>query len=569
MKVSTSYHLFEAGELSREILAEALSRFSELLIRSKVKVSAVYPADFYSLPFALFISRRLAVPVKNELSLKKGDKPFMLFSFLPFESNTHSFFRARVNLFRRLFPEAPSVLVASPFEEKEVDVQILKAPLEFKFPRALLEAAQEAFYWPIPGTLFKPSPALWKLSQEESRLLNRAKRIRDAAQKYLGISPTSPLTLSLKEPELLIWEKFAEGKVVSPDSECGEEEIKIEVENPIEVADKKLRSAVSSLLERLAQRIEEVFPTSVAYTSYEAVEREGGVLIIPKVKEENEKVKLRLEFILKSLQRRDFEKLLSKVKAAVNSISTELKLKGSAPIFDWTRGKNERSSFIYLSWSLERKELLSLLKKTDKRWLMERLFLRKSVKEELLELYRLLEEFSFNLENVVALKEKFSSLWRKGYKLIYKEREKIGKLLDKKGLWPLILYFCVEEESLPCQLCNLLSRVKGFCSPHHFFAEQKVYWTAVKTKRHLRALWESVERGGEEVVVIPEPLNPERENCYIVQSSGGEFLGYLPPKVSLYLSAKERAGATLRSRKLYVDSSIFTENSYWVEIECL
>ena len=77
-EISTSL-LFESDELRQEFVIDALDFFIEKFKKLDSKVSAIYPADPLALPFSMYLSDRLSVPVKTEKFLNDSDRVLMVF----------------------------------------------------------------------------------------------------------------------------------------------------------------------------------------------------------------------------------------------------------------------------------------------------------------------------------------------------------------------------------------------------------------------------------------------------------------------------------------------------------
>ncbi len=570
MKIEVKPSLFfESSQLKQETVVDLLFFFAERLRRLKLGVDAIFPADPFALPLAMILSDKLSVPIKGENFLREKEKILLLFSFSPFEEVSPQFIYERVELFREAYPNSPSLLVASPYFERSVDFQLLKASIERLYSYRFLKEARRNFFWPLKGEVNHISQELWELAKLEAKNFLRAKRIRDSAKRYLKEEEITRLRVVDGDVELALWERFEKGVLTRPEPPKGEEEeIEFKPEKLFQVEDKVISSAITSLLEFIAQSLEYHFPTTLAYSNYEIVEREG-VLIVPKVKEELSGADLLVEFSLKSKRESDFEKLFITVKNALREIKDSLLKESFSPQFDWTVDKELGKFTLYLSWFLEREMALKLYQRINKEWLVSRLLARKRAKGELLELIKFIREFEFNLENLLTLKSKLSSLWSKNRKLFELKKEELKELLDKRELWPLIGYLCAGTQALPKELCNFLMKLKGMVSPHQLLARSSTYWSPVITKRNFRPDWERVIKGKVGFTIKAEPLNPTSPVTYVIQTEEGKFLGYLSKVISHYLAAKERSGKRLKVKELYFEPDVFTENSYWVEIKCL
>ncbi len=560
--------IFESSQLKPEYLVDALFFLSDRIKRLKLRIDAIFPGDPFVLPVAMLLSDRLSVPIKGESFLKEEERVFLLFSFLPFEEVSPQFIYDRVKLFRERFPLSPSLLTLSPEEVEGVDFQLLKAPLERIFSYRFLKEAKKNFFWPVRGEINHISQELWELAKLEAKNLLRAKRISDSARKYLKNEELTALKSVDSDIELSLWERFKKGILTAPELPKREPEIRFKPEKLFQVKDKILSSAITSLLEFMAQELEYHFPTTLAYSNYEITEREG-VLIVPTVREELNGADVVVEFSLKTKKEKDFERLFLTVKKALKEIENSLLKDAFKPQFEWTSDKELGRFNLYLSWFLDKELATKLYNRINREWLLSRLLSRKRTKGEFLEFLKFLKDFNFNLENLITLKSKLSSLWSKNRKLFELKKEQLREILDSKELWPLIGYLCAGTQSLPRELCKFLMEIKGLVSPHQFLAKTSTYWTPVIARRNLRAEWERVIKGKVDFSLKAEPLNPNSPVTYVIQSEDGKFLGYIPKAISHYLAAKERSGKKLKVRELYFEPDVFTENSYWVEIKCL
>ena len=56
---------FEAPGLRQELILDALDFFDERVEKVGAEISALFPADPYALPFTMYLSDRLSVPLKT------------------------------------------------------------------------------------------------------------------------------------------------------------------------------------------------------------------------------------------------------------------------------------------------------------------------------------------------------------------------------------------------------------------------------------------------------------------------------------------------------------------------
>jgi len=302
---------FEAPELRQELILDALDFFVERVEKVGAEISALFPADPYALPFTMYLSDRLSVPLKTESFLKEGEPVLMVFSFAE-EFVSENYLRDKVLHFRRRFRAAPSLLVGAPFICPLVDFQLIKAPYSKVFSYRFTVEAFRNFFYPVEGELTHFSPLLWELSKQEVKAFEKSRRIRENAKSYLN-EETAELKLLCDDAEIAVWERFRRGFLVVPQrhKEEAQEGVFIKHEKLLDVEDPKSASAVTSLIEYLAQGFELRFPTFVAYSSSEIVDREG-VTLIPRAREEVEGIDLKLEVILRSKKlERDFRLLVS------------------------------------------------------------------------------------------------------------------------------------------------------------------------------------------------------------------------------------------------------------------
>jgi len=570
MQVKTRTSLiFECDRVRAESLVDALAFFTERIKKLNLEVNAIFPGEPYSLPAAMLLSNWLSVPIKTESFISRRERVLVLFFSVPFKGVTQRFVREKLLLFREKFPNSPSLLLVS--EEAHsclTDFQLIKGAPERLFSLRFLKEARKNFFWPVKGEVTHVTDQLWELAKLEAKNFLRAKRIRDSARRYLKEEEVTELKLVESELELSLWERFKKGVLTSPEVKEEKEEISLKVEKLFQVEDKLLASAITSLLEFLAQSLEYQLPTGVAYSNYEVVDREG-VLIIPKVKEELNGVDLVVEFVLKARNgEKEFELLFETVRRAVKEVEREILKESFKPHFDWSSERELGKFHLYLSWFLDREMAKKLYGRINREWLVSRLLARKRSKSELLGLLKLLREFKFSLESYFTLKSKLTSLWKRNENLLKVKGKELKEALTRKNLWPLIAFTCASGK-LPEELCRYLSKLYGADDPHQILAESSTYWAPVSTKRSLRGEWERVIKGKVGFSLKPEPLNPSSPVTYVLQTEEGKTLGEIPKVISHYLFAKERSGKKLRCRELWFEPDMFSENSYWVEIECL
>ncbi len=568
-KVKTSL-IFQSDRVSQEVVTDALLFFAERLKKLQVELSAIYPGDPGALPFAMLLSDWLSVPIKGEDFLKESSTVLLLFSVVPFEGVSERYIGEKVKILREKFPNSPSLLVLSGKEISNVDFQLLKAPVERLFSYQFVREVRKNYFWPVEGEVIHVTEDLWNLARREAKNFLRAKRIRDSARRYLKEEEVVELKLVDSDVDLSIWERFEKGKLTEPEPEKREEKReKIKVEKLFQIKDRTLSSAVTSVLEYIAQGLEFHFPTHLAYSNLEVVEKEG-VVIVPRVTEELNGADIRVEFIVryKSVDRA-VEKVISVIRESFRELTKDIfGEKIITPFVDRVYDRELGRGSVYLSWFMDREMGEELLKKVNKRWLMTRLLYRKRFKSEIKELIKLLEEFSFTTENFELLKSKLLTLWKGNPNILRAKREEIKGVIEERELWPLVAAL-LTVETVPPDLSRFLLEMGGYENPHHLLASLNTYYTPVKTKRIYRPNWERVIRGEEKFFIKAEPLNPKSPVTYVLQTESGNFLGELPKVVSHYVAAKERQGKRVSCRELFFEPDIFSENSYWVEVKCL
>ncbi len=575
IRETASSLFFESEELSQEVVIDVLSFFIDRLEKIGCRLDALYPGDPFSLPFLMFLSDKLSVPIKTEQFLSADEKVLVVFSFLPLKGVSERYVARKLKVFRGRFPNSPSLLIASDEKVDFVDFQLLKAPLEKVFSYRFLAEGERNFFYPLEGEFTHFSQEFWELSKKELSHFLRAKRIRDSARKYLKEEDLERLKVVDSDLDLALWERFEKGILTFPSlREETDEEFVLRVEKLFQIEDKVLSSAVTSVLEYLAQGLEYKFPTYLAYSNVEVSEREG-VLIIPRAVQELDGVDLRIEVVvrLKNIDR-SFREVRDLLLKSLSELMEEMfKRKGFKPSVDSVVESELGKATIYLNWFIDSEMARKLYKKINRRWLMTRLLYRKRIKSEVSEALKLLKEFVFTPDNFELLFSKLEHIWKVNPVFLKMKKREIKSVLDERKLWPIVgvygLKLMGSVKSLKKELLSFLLSLKGYENIHHFFAEELRFFLPVKTKRIYRPNWERVIREKEEVVLKEEPLNPNSPVTFVLQSRSGKFLGTLPETVSHYLAARKASGYKLSCRELYFDPAIFSENSYWIEVECL
>jgi len=575
IKSAVTSTFFEAEEFRQELVIDVLSFFAERLKHLSLKPDAIYPGDPFALPFAMFLSNSLSVPIKTEKFLSREETVLIVFSYL-FGEVTENYLREKISLLRKRYPRSPSLIVASSKFLDLVDFQLLKVKSLVRINSyRFLSEAKKNFFYPLEGEFTHYTSTFWELSKQEIKAFERAKRIRDNAKKYLR-EEKQELKVLDTDSEITIWERFSKGLLVYPTKveEVNKEELSFQPERLIQVDDKTITSAVTSLLEYISQSLEYYFPVQLAYSSLEIAEQEG-ILMIPRVSEVMGGADLRLEIVLKSGKlEANFKKLLSIVKDTIRALFTEIFEKEVfRPSLDSVIDKELSKATLYLNWFLDKEMIEILYRKINRKWLLSRLLYRKRLKSRLRELLKNLKEFEFTPENLEHLFAGFESLWKRSPALLKFYGREIKDILDRKELWGIVGVYGIKvwnsRSKVKEELLSFLLSLKSYENIHHFLAKEDRYFVPVITKRIYRPNWERVVREKRKISLKAEPLNPESPVTYILQSQDGQFLGTLPEIVSHYIAAKESSGKKVECRELYFDPDVFSENSYWVEVRCL
>ncbi len=572
MKVGNSETslVFTSKRVSQEIVTDSLLFFADRLKKLNVVLDGIYSGDPGALPFAMILSNALSVPIKTENFLARGSRILIVFSVVPFEGITDLYVFEKVKIVREQFPFSPSLVVMSDRELSGVDFQLLKSPVERLFSYRFIREVRKNYFWPIRGEISHITEELWELAKREARSFLRAKRIRDSARKYLKEEEVVELQLADPDVDLSIWERFEKGRFTEPGfKEEGEREERIRVEKLFQLSDKVLSSAVTSVLEYLAQGLEFHFPTHLAYSNLEVVEKEG-VVVVPRVVQELNGADVRVEFIVRDNDiRKSVEKVVSVIRESFGELASDIfGGKIIAPFVDMVYDEELGKGSVYLSWFIDREMGETLVRKINKRWLMTRLLYRKRFKTEIKELLRLLDDFSFTTENFDLLRSKLLGLWRGNPNILRARAKEIKSVIEKNNLWPLIAVLLIGE-GIPGDLSRFLLSMGNYENVHQLMAQIDTYYAPVKTKRIYRPNWERVIKGREEIFLKAEPLNPKSPVTYVLQTADGRFLGEIPTVISHYVAAKERQGKRISCSELYFEPDVFSDTSYWVEVKCL
>ncbi len=577
MKVEElSKQFFETQEIKQENVLDAIDFFLEKLKKIGGNIDSIYPADPFALPLAMYISDKLSVPIKTEQFLKEDEKILTLFSTLYKNYVTPTYISQKLKIFRKRFPQSPSLLIAGNNKEIYTDIQLIKFSNQTEiFSYRFRREALKNFFFPVEGEITHYSQNFWQIAKEEIKTFEKARRIRDNARRFLR-EENAPLKILESDPEIILWEKFIKLSLSAPKEvkQNAEADIKLKTEKLIQIENKRINSAVTSLLEYFSQLFEAHFPTHLAYSNLEITERRG-ITIIPQASQIMEGADVKLEIVLRSENLEvDYKRLISVLKEAFRIIFSEIFEKEAfRPAIDSVVEKEVNKASVYVNWFLDKEMIEKLTKKINKRWLLSRLLYRKRFKSQMNEFLKNLENFSFTPENLDLIIATIEGLWKQNPTYVRLYGKEIKKLLDEKDLWGIIGYYGMKihgsRSNLLTSLLDFLLSLKGYENIHHFLAEEKTYFIPVQTKRILRPNWERVIKEKQNVYLKPEPLNPESPVTYTVMSEDGKLLGTIPKIFAHYIAARESIGRKIKCEKLYFDPDIFSENSYWIKVSCL
>ncbi len=579
--------IFSVDELRQESILDCIDVLLEKLNRLKISLDGIYPGDPVALPFTMYISKKLGIPIKTEKFLKREEKVLILFSSVPDQLKkinylSERFIVEKLKVFRKRFPLSPSVLIFSSKDISSVDIQLLRFN---KFSRVntyrFLSSAYKNFYYPIEGEFTHFSQEIWDLAKKELSNFERARRIRDNSLKY-AIEEFEPLKINEPDFDLIIWEKFKKLDISIPKlKKKKNEHIELRYEKLIDVKDPKNNSSVTFILELISQILEERFPTKLAYLNCE-VSESTGILIVPSVKEMMDGVDLKFEVVLKTKTptnlKNELKNLVNLLKSAFKSIIKEIMFeKAFRPHLDYVMEENIQKATVYVNWFFDKQMINSVYEQINKKWLLSRLYHRKRFMINRKELLKFLRDFEFNLENIDYLFSLMESMWKENSILFASMGKKLKEVLENKNLWPIIGVYILRNspdsgiERIPMitGLLNFLLEIKGYQNLHEYFAKENRFFSPIITKRIYRPNWERTIKQNLKVKLTREPLNPESPVTYVLTDELGNYLGKIPELLGHYLSAKEESGKKINCKKLYFDGSVFSNKSYWVEIECL
>ena len=570
--------VFYVDELKQEQVLDAIDLLISRMRHLKVDVDAVYPADPLALPFSMYVSKRMGIPVKTESFLREDERVLTLFSGVPQGFITEKYLSEKLKVFRKRFPRSPSVVIFSEKALSGVDIQLIRYGKRSRIHTyRFTSEAYKNFYFPVEGEFTHYSQVMWETAKKEILNFERARRIRDNSLRY-SVGEFEPLKLNEPDIDIIVWEKFRRFDLSQPEwVEEGEELFDLKFEKLIKVESPKKNSSITFVLEFISQVLEEQFRTRLAYMNCEIVEQEG-VLIVPSVKEMMEGVVLKLEIILRerkpSRMKGSLKRLVSLLKGAFRSLIRDVMFEEAfRPHVDYVLEENVPKATIYVNWFFDNQMVDAVFNQINKKWLLSRLYRRKKFLIDRKELFRLLEEFEFNVENASAVFSLMESMWKQNPMLFKALGVKLRDTLEEKGLWPLIhvyaLRFIDEPANVKRGMLSFLVSLKGYESFHEMFARENRFFSPVLTKRIYRPNWERVIKENLNVRLTREPLNPESPVTYTLVDENGNYLGVIPEVLGHYISAKEDSGKRVVSRKLYFDGTLFSSRSYWIEIECV
>ncbi|WP_457567448.1 hypothetical protein [Desulfurobacterium sp.] len=584
MKVNSCTYrpIYKVGTLSQTSILDAIDSFILKTRKLNIKFDAIYPADPCAFPFVMYISGKTGVPVKQEKFIKPEEKTLMVFSIFPDQIKkpginflTENYIAEKIRVFRSKFPKSPSLIIASSSHIKSADVQLIlyKRPERVNSYRFLTEAYKN-FYFPVIGEFLHIEESFWKISEQEIKLFEKAKRIRDNAAR-LGYEDIHTELVPLEEDaDILYWEKLEKLQIETPsqtETENGKE-FTIKYRKLLDLKNPEDSSVIASILETISQTIEPYFPVRVAYTNYEIV-HDRKVLIVPVAREIVDGVELKVEISHLKAKPEEEQTLVKLVEDALKILVKEvLKKKTFRPYVEIVREKGK--FFIYINWHLDREVLNILSSRINKKWLLARLFHRKKAISRKNELIKNLQDFNFSVENLTFLLSSMESLYAENPIMFKAIGGRIKEILDEKGLWYLAGVY-----ALKCfgfikldgiagnrELLQFLLKLKNYENFHHFFALENRYIFPVATERKYRPNWERVIKSDEPVILTREVLNPQTPVTYTLKDSHGFFLGTVPKVVAHYMAAKEESGKKLTCRKFFLDETMFSGSSYWIEV---
>ena len=578
---------FKTKELTQADIIDIIDHFAIRLNRLKIKIDAIYPGDSIVFPFAMYLSGKTGIPIKTEKFLKPENRILILFSIFPEQRQkdgttflTEHFIKKKVEIFRKQFPNSPSVLIASNKHTTAADIQLL---LFEKTARTnsyrFLSEAYKNFYFPTEGEFLHIDETFWQSSEKELTEFLKAKRIRDAAFSFGYEEDRKTPTPIEEDIDILIWEKLEKLHLNTNfySREQRNPSFKIKYKKLIDIKEKRDNSVVVSLLETIAQSLEQFFPVRLAYSNYEIVS-DNKVLIVPVAKEIVNGIELKLEIIHKTASSTEQEKLIKNLKDSLKSIVKDiLKKKTFRPYMEIIIDDEEESIRIYITWFLERGTLNTLEKKLNKKWLLSRLILRKQTVIRKNTLLKELKNFSFSPESTSTIFSIMESIWGENPLFFKSTGNKIKDILQEKNLWYLIgvyalkIYDTTKIDGVAGNkaLLRFLLSLQGKENHHHFFAETDTYVFPVQTERKYRPNWERLIKTEGKIILTREVLNPKTPVAFTIKDENGFSLGTVPKSISHYLAAKEEAGYTLKVTKLHINEIMFSNSSYWVKVKCL
>ncbi|WP_456426695.1 hypothetical protein [Desulfurobacterium sp.] len=574
--------IYKVDTLSQANILDAIDNFILRTRRLNIKFNAVYPADPCAFPFAMYISGKTGIPVKQEKFIKPEEKVLMVFSIFPDQIKksginflTENYITEKIRTFRKQFPNSPSLLIASNRHVKEADIQLVlyKHPERVNSYKFLTEAYKN-FYFPVEGEFLHIEESFWQISRQEIGLFEKAKRIRNNAMK-LGYDDVHTDLIPLEEDvDILYWEKLEKLQLYTPSlpERKNEENFKIKYKKLLDLKNREDSSVIASILETISQTIEPYFPLRVAYTNYEIV-HDRKVLIVPVAREIVDGVELKIEISHLKTKPEEEKVLIELVENALKTLVKDiLKHKTFRPYVEIVKEKGR--FFLYINWFLDREVLNLLSTRINKKWLLSRLFYRKKAVSRKNELIKNLQDFKFSLENLTFLFSAMESLYAESPVMFKAVGSKIKEILEEKNLWYLIGIYAlrcfgytrIDGIAGNRELLQFLLKLKNYENFHQFFALENRYIFPVITERKYRPNWERVIKTDEPIVLTREVLNPQTPVTYTIKDSHGFFLGTVPKVIAHYMAAKEEAGKKLICRKFFFDEMMFSGSSYWIEV---
>ncbi len=577
MRVKKYYKpIFTTENLTRTAVTDALDVFSVQLKRMGAFVQAIYPADPFAVPLALYLSRKLEVPVKTEKYLKRDEKILMLFSSVPDQLKgvpekflTERYLADKIVVFRKRFPKSPSVLVFSHTDVDGVDIQLIKSSnskriMGYKF----LKAAYKNYYYPVAGEFLHVDQAFWKLAKEELELFEKEKRIKKNTEDFTGIN-VDEIKLNEEDLELAIWEKFIKLDLSFPAKPKTESCTFFENgESLLDVQDSLLKNVAVALIEKIASVVEDYFLPKVVYNSAEIAPFKGA-LVVPKVEEVAEGIDFKLEILLKffSLETKVLKLIYNLKDTLVALIRESLGNWAFKPAIEASQDLKTKSAVILISWHIDRQMAEAIFEKIDRKWLLERLLLRKNFKSIKLEIEnKLTKPLSGDIfKSVKQILSDLQTLYEfsgSTYGGLIRELSDSDSLKQTLLIASLVLHGHIE---LPIVVdSEFLSETLSMCgfeNYHQLIASATSILIPVAVNRRDRDRWAEASK----IYIHREVLDPESPIDYLIFDQNGFAIGEVPRVISHYLSAFEESGKKLHTKLEFINA-FHSPYSYWVRL---